>query len=60
MPRLVGGQKAAALPPLPELPSADDDAGGYVKRVVALVRDAASAVQAVHDQKAGTGSEAAA
>src|SRR5262249_34930491 len=28
------------LPPLPELPPPDDDAGGYVRRVVALVRDA--------------------
>jgi serine/threonine protein kinase len=44
------GPAALPLPPLPELPSATDDPGGYVRRVVALVRDAALALQAVHDQ----------
>jgi serine/threonine protein kinase/Flp pilus assembly protein TadD len=39
------------LPPLPELPSAPDDPGGYARRVVMLVRDAALALQAVHDQQ---------
>ena len=42
---------ALPLPPLPELPSAADDPGGYVRRVVTLLRDAALAVQAVHDQQ---------
>ncbi|HZY86994.1 MAG TPA: serine/threonine-protein kinase, partial [Gemmataceae bacterium] len=36
--------------PLPELPSAPDDPGGYVRRVATLIRDAALALQAVHDQ----------
>ena len=40
-----------ALPPLPELPSAPDDPGGYVRRVATLIRDAALALQAVHDQQ---------
>ena len=39
------------LPPLPELPSAPDDPGGYARRVAMLVRDAALALQAVHDQQ---------
>ncbi|MCE9555939.1 MAG: serine/threonine protein kinase, partial [Planctomycetes bacterium] len=38
------------LPPLPSLPAADQDAGGYMRRVAQLIRDAAMAVQAVHDQ----------
>jgi serine/threonine protein kinase/Tfp pilus assembly protein PilF len=38
------------LPPVPELPSAPDDPGGYARRVAALVRDAARALQAVHEQ----------
>jgi formylglycine-generating enzyme required for sulfatase activity/serine/threonine protein kinase len=38
------------LPPLPELPSAVDDPGGYTRRVAMLVRDAALALQAVHEQ----------
>jgi formylglycine-generating enzyme required for sulfatase activity/serine/threonine protein kinase len=38
------------LPPLPELPSVPDDPGGYCRRVATLVRDAARALQAVHDQ----------
>ena len=38
------------LPPLPELPHADDDPGGYSRQVARMIRDAASAVQAVHDQ----------
>ena len=42
---------ALPLPPLPELPSAPDDPGGYARRVAALVRDAALALQAVHDQQ---------
>jgi len=42
-------KKPLPLPPLPELPSAPDDPGGYVRRVAALVRDAASALQTVHD-----------
>jgi formylglycine-generating enzyme required for sulfatase activity/serine/threonine protein kinase len=37
-------------PPRPQLPSAEDDPGGYVRRVVALIRDAALALQAVHEQ----------
>jgi eukaryotic-like serine/threonine-protein kinase len=43
-------QPELPLQPLPESPLADEDPGGYVRRVVALVRDAARAVQAVHDQ----------
>jgi serine/threonine protein kinase/tetratricopeptide (TPR) repeat protein len=39
------------LPPLPELPSAPDDPRGYARRVAALIRDAALALQAVHDQQ---------
>ena len=38
------------LPPLPDLPSVPDDPGGYTRRVVMLVRDAALALQAIHDQ----------
>ncbi|HEX3655732.1 MAG TPA: protein kinase [Pirellulales bacterium] len=38
------------LPPLPGLPDAADDPGGYVRRVVALIRDTALGLQAVHDQ----------
>ena len=37
------------LPPLPPWPEVDDDSGGYVRKVVALIRDAALALQAVHD-----------
>jgi serine/threonine protein kinase/formylglycine-generating enzyme required for sulfatase activity len=36
--------------PLPELPSAPDDPGGYVRHIARLVRDAALALQAVHEQ----------
>ncbi len=39
------------LPPLPELPPVPDDPGGYVRRVAGLIRDAALALQAVHDQQ---------
>lgn len=39
-----------ALPPLPELPEAGDDPGGFIRRVVTLARDAAAALQTVHDQ----------
>ncbi len=42
--------EALPLPPLPELPSVPDDPGGYTRRVVQLVRDAALALQAVHEQ----------
>ncbi|MCE9554543.1 MAG: protein kinase, partial [Planctomycetes bacterium] len=38
------------LPPLPPLPEIEDDPRGFFRRVAALVRDAAAAVQAVHDQ----------
>jgi serine/threonine protein kinase len=38
------------LPSLPELPAVEDDPGGYVRRVAALIRDAARAVQVVHEQ----------
>jgi serine/threonine protein kinase len=37
------------LPPLPELPSADDDTESYIRHIVALLRDAALAVQTVHN-----------
>jgi tetratricopeptide (TPR) repeat protein/serine/threonine protein kinase len=43
-------QVPALLPPLPDLPALPDDPGGYVRRVATLVRDAARAVQAVHEQ----------
>jgi serine/threonine protein kinase len=42
---------ALPLPPLPDLPSAEDDPGGYARRVAMLVRDAALALQAIHDQQ---------
>ena len=38
------------LPPLPELPSVADDPGGYARRVAMLIRDAALALQTVHEQ----------
>jgi WD40 repeat protein/serine/threonine protein kinase/tetratricopeptide (TPR) repeat protein len=41
---------ATPLPRLPEIPSADEDPGGYPRRVAAMVRNAALALQAVHDQ----------
>jgi WD40 repeat protein/serine/threonine protein kinase len=49
------GRKATAadhvpLLPLPELPSAEDDPCGYVRRVATLIRDAARAVDIVHKQ----------
>ncbi len=51
-PSAPGGEPIAAapLPPLPEPPPLPDDPGGYARRVAALVRDAALALQAVHDQ----------
>ena len=39
-----------SLPPLPDLLSVPDGPGGYTRRVVTLVRDAALALQAIHDQ----------
>jgi serine/threonine protein kinase len=48
----VGGPAAPAdlpLAPLPVVPELPDDPGGYVRHVVLLVRDAARALQAVHD-----------
>ena len=44
------GPPVMPLPPFPELPSVPDDPGGYTRRVVTLVRDAALALQAIHDQ----------
>src|SRR5205823_956369 len=41
---------ALPFPPLPDLPSAPDDPGSYTRRIAAIVRDAARALQAVHDQ----------
>jgi WD40 repeat protein/serine/threonine protein kinase/tetratricopeptide (TPR) repeat protein len=41
---------ALPLPPLPDLPPIDEDPGGYIRRVATLIRDAARALQAVHDQ----------
>ena len=38
------------LPPLPSLPSAADDPGGYIRAVVRIIRDAALGLQAVHEQ----------
>ena len=38
------------IPPLPDLKPAADDPGGYTRQVAALVRDAARALQAIHDQ----------
>jgi serine/threonine protein kinase len=51
-PAAPGGEPivAPSLPPLPEPPPLTDDPGGYARRVAALVRDAALALQAVHDQ----------
>lgn len=41
---------ALPLPPLPPLPSIPEDPGGYTRRVAMLVRDAALALHAVHEQ----------
>jgi serine/threonine protein kinase len=49
-PRPAEEKPALPLPPLPELPSAPEGPGGYVRRVATLIRDAALALQAVHDQ----------
>ena len=38
------------LPPLPDFPQAEDDLLSYSRHVARMLRDAASAVQAVHDQ----------
>ncbi len=46
----AGGAAALPVPPLPEVPSVPEDPGGYARRIAALVRDAALALQAVHDQ----------
>jgi serine/threonine protein kinase/WD40 repeat protein/tetratricopeptide (TPR) repeat protein len=45
------GEQALPLPPLPEQLTAPDDPGGYARCVAMLMRDAALALQAVHDQK---------
>jgi WD40 repeat protein/serine/threonine protein kinase len=50
-PAAPGEPPRLPLPPLPEPPADAADSGGYIRRVVALVRDAARAVQAVHDQQ---------
>jgi hypothetical protein len=47
---LEPSREALPLPPLPELASVPDDPGGYVRRVAQLARDAALALQAVHEQ----------
>ena len=39
-----------AVAPLPETAIAADDPGGYVRQVATIMRDAALALQAVHDQ----------
>jgi len=52
-PESVAGPPAVPklpLPPLPSLPEAAEDSGGYVRKVAALIRDAAQALQTVHDQ----------
>jgi serine/threonine protein kinase/predicted negative regulator of RcsB-dependent stress response len=41
---------ASLLPPLPEAPGGEDVAGGYARRVAAMIRDVALALQTVHDQ----------
>ena len=47
----VGKGKTDLLPPLPK-PSADDhDRGGYIRHVVTMIRDAARALQHVHDKE---------
>jgi serine/threonine protein kinase/WD40 repeat protein len=38
------------LPPLPEILTLSEDPGGYVRRVVTLIRDVALALQTVHDR----------
>ena len=45
------GETKVPLPPMPEITPCPDDVGGYVRRVAALFRDAALALQAVHDQQ---------
>lgn len=44
-------ERSAELPPLPELSPMGDEPGGYVRRVVRMMHDAALALQAVHDQR---------
>jgi serine/threonine protein kinase len=39
------------LPPLPEIPLTSGNPGGYVRKVVSLMRDAALGLQAVHEQQ---------
>ncbi len=39
-----------SLRPLPPLPGVHDDPGGYIRKIVSLMRDVALALQAVHDQ----------
>jgi serine/threonine protein kinase/WD40 repeat protein len=38
------------LPPFPTVPEIPTDPGGYVRRVCTIIRDAALALQSVHDQ----------
>lgn len=47
------GQAAESLPypPLPDLPDVESDPGGYARHVSLLIRDAARALQEVHDEK---------
>jgi formylglycine-generating enzyme required for sulfatase activity/serine/threonine protein kinase len=49
-PGAAGDGEVSDLAAPPEPPAGAADAGGLVRRVVALVRDAALALQAVHDQ----------
>ena len=39
------------LPPVPPLPDEKETPGGYVRRIVQLIRDAARALQVVHSQQ---------
>ena len=50
-PSLSEAVPALPLAPLPALPSTVADPGGYVRRVVHLIHDAALAMQVVHDQQ---------
>jgi serine/threonine protein kinase/tetratricopeptide (TPR) repeat protein len=50
-PAATAPELSVQLPPLPELPEGEGQAGTYARKVVALIRDAAAALQVVHDQK---------
>jgi serine/threonine protein kinase len=44
------GDESIPLPPLPTLPAMADDPGGYQRRIAMIIRDAAVALEAIHEQ----------